>query len=171
MERESRKTMIIATVLLIIYTIILAWSILFKMAFPIAIGIRDRSVNLIPFYYSSYIGTFKTWDIEINILAFIPFGIYLSMLFPKLKIWKKVFIVMGLSVVFEALQYILSVGATDITDVISNTSGGIIGIGLYLITLKLIKNKQRLDFVITVLASLATIVLIIWIGIVSAIYS
>ena len=40
-------------------------------------------------------------------------------------------LIIGISVTIEVLQYIMWIGVTDITDVIGNTIGGIIGIGIY----------------------------------------
>ena len=36
-----------------------------------------------------------------------------------------------LSFVFEIMQFVFAVGATDITDVITNTLGTLIGVGIY----------------------------------------
>ena len=42
-----------------------------------------------------------------------------------------VLFIVGISVTIEVLQYIMWIGVTDITDVIGNTIGGIIGIVIY----------------------------------------
>lgn len=49
--------------------------------------------------------------------------------------------VSGLSLVFEVTQYIFAIGASDITDVIDNTLGAVIGILLYLGMKKIWKEK------------------------------
>lgn len=55
------------------------------------------------------------------------------------------------SVVLETLQYVLGLGATDITDVICNTLGAIGGYIVYVLSVKVFKNRQLLDRVYTVL--------------------
>ena len=46
------------------------------------------------------------------------------------------------------------------TDLITNTCGGMVGVGLYWLSVKVFRNKKSLDFIITVLAAVATIVVI-----------
>jgi glycopeptide antibiotics resistance protein len=56
------------------------------------------------------------------------------------------------SVAVEIIQYIFAIGATDITDVITNTLGGFIGLGLYTLSNKYI-NTEKLDRVINTLGA------------------
>ena len=46
------------------------------------------------------------------------------------------------------------------TGISSFTCGGMAGVGLYWLSVKAFHNKKRLDFIITVLAAVATIVVI-----------
>jgi len=70
-----------------------------------------------------------------NIVAFIPLGFMLPILFgPKKAGFTRVLIIsILLSASFELLQLITSMGACDIDDVILNTSGGVIGYLLFLL--------------------------------------
>lgn len=73
-----------------------------------------------------------------NILFFIPFGF----LFP-LKKWNQVFFsALFTSTVIEVLQYIFNLGWCEIDDVISNTTGALIGFGLK-IAFEKIYRKNR----------------------------
>ncbi len=96
-------------------------------------------------------------EVRDNVLIFIPFGILLSMLAPRMNLRNKFFIIFGTSLVLETMQFVLSIGSTDITDVITNTLGGIIGIALYALLLKVVKNKQKIDTVISVVAGIVTV--------------
>ena len=60
---------------------------------------------------------------------FIPLGLYLAIL--GLNCQKAVVIGTALSIALEVLQYIFGVGASDITDVITNTLGTAVGAGTY----------------------------------------
>lgn len=64
---------------------------------------------------------------------FIPLGIYVGMFLKKLKWYENIVIIALISLAFEVSQYIFAIGASDITDIITNTAGGSIGIGIYLI--------------------------------------
>ncbi|MEN6314779.1 MAG: hypothetical protein ABFD25_11070 [Clostridiaceae bacterium] len=53
------------------------------------------------------------------------------------------------------MQFIFAIGRADITDVLSNTLGGIIGIGIYALLSKVLNG--RANKVINVLAAVFTI--------------
>ena len=46
------------------------------------------------------------------------------------------------SLILEISQYILAVGRTDVTDLITNTCGGMAGVGLYWLSVKVFRNKK-----------------------------
>lgn len=116
---------------------------------------------MIPFYYDNEIGVaFHIKEVLENVLIFIPFGIYLCMLKYSLNNKKKFILILAASVILEISQYILAVGRTDITDVITNTCGGMIGIGLYWLATKILRNENLTNLVITVFAVIATIVVV-----------
>lgn len=83
-------------------------------------------------------------------------GIYLQMLFPKSKFQTKLLMIAGTSLCLEIAQYVLAVGRTDITDLITNTAGGFLGLALYGIVNRLLKDRAKTDklfFVIAVVVS------------------
>ena len=64
--------------------------------------------------------------------------------------------VLGISLAYEIIQFIFAIGASDITDLISNTLGGIIGIALVYVLSIVLKDKthkilNRIAIVCTVL--------------------
>lgn len=134
----SKKT----NILLFLYIFTLTFLILFKLSLDIPSLVTTRSINLIPFYYDKET-TFHLKEIIENILIFIPLGLLLKMkdLSPK-KIFLLGFL---LSFTYEFLQYIFSIGAADITDIIANTIGTILGSLVYSILFRLIHNKSKLN--------------------------
>lgn len=80
-------------ILLIIHVMVLSWIILFKMGFDISLlkNMNFRNIYLIPFVGSVVVnGRVDYSEIILNVVAFIPFGVYLSMLKENWKFWKKV---------------------------------------------------------------------------------
>lgn len=153
-------------ILFIIYLLAMTWIILFKMSFSFELLSSNRNINLIPFRGSVIVnGHILLSEIINNVIIFIPFGIYVSSLFSNLSIIKKISIIISLSVIYETLQYILAIGATDITDVITNTSGGIIGLFVYFIISKLFKTEKKALTFVTACAGFFTVCTIIFISI------
>lgn len=155
---ESKKEKYLTSVLFVVYFFLLIWIILFKLSFTFQVG-NYRSINLIPFEASVIVnGDIQLDEIIQNILVFIPLGIYTCMLKPKWSFIRKVMPALFTSLVVEILQYILAIGATDITDLIGNTLGGIIGIGVFYLLVKLLKEKT--NKFINILALITTIIVV-----------
>jgi glycopeptide antibiotics resistance protein len=136
--------------LLALYLVILIWSVLFKFSFHISsrFNYQHRSLNLIPFAAPSIVnGEINYGEMVDNCLFFIPFGLLLSVNFKKVGFLPKLAFILVFSVTAELIQYIFAIGATDITDVITNTVGGFLGLILYAISNKYI-NSEKLDRVI-----------------------
>ncbi|MCG4709134.1 VanZ family protein, partial [Flavonifractor plautii] len=53
--------------------------------------------------------------------------------------------------------YILGLGATDTTDIITNTVGGLIGIGIYTVIEKLFKNKVKVKNFVTICSTVVMV--------------
>lgn len=148
-------------VLFAIYLIVLSWIILFKMQFDIAIlsDMNFRSVNLIPFKESLIVnGKVDISEIILNIVAFIPFGVYVSMVFDEWGFLKKTAPVFAVSLLYEVLQYIFAIGGSDITDLIGNTLGGVMGIVIFKTLSKIFKDKTIK--VLNILAATGTVLVI-----------
>lgn len=70
-------------------------------------------------------------EVLLNILLYIPFGYLIHYAFPKLKWWTIVvsgFLMSGLT---ETIQLFFKLGLCEVDDLISNTLGTVIGVGLY----------------------------------------
>lgn len=136
-----KKSHFITPVLFLLYLVLLVWIILFKLQFSIADLDRMREINLIPFYYKEEVSFHATEVLE-NVLIFVPFGIYLCLIFKKLRFSGKLFLIAGMSVLLELCQYVLAVGRSDVTDLITNVSGGLIGVFLYNTIVRLFHNQK-----------------------------
>jgi glycopeptide antibiotics resistance protein len=146
--------------LLALYLIVLVWLVLFKLSFNISkiLNHHHRSLNLIPFAAPSMVnGKINFGEMLYNCLFFIPFGLLLDVNFKKVRFLPKLAIIMIFSLAAELIQFIFAIGTTDITDVITNTLGGFLGLKLYDISNKFI-NIEKLDkFIISIGAVLFVI--------------
>lgn len=145
--------------LLVLYLVLLTWIILFKMQFSFQ-DLRDftdfREINLIPFAGSVMVNHQIDFnEIILNVIAFIPFGIYLKMLKPNWSFLKQILPIAGVSLLYETLQFILAIGGSDITDLIGNTLGGVIGIGVFIVFRNLFSLKA--NKILNIIASIGTI--------------
>lgn len=153
----------LTSVLFVIYIIVLSWIILFKMQFSISNMPQLRSLNLIPFAGSVIINGKMDFDeIFNNVLIFIPFGLYMGMLKGNWPFWKKIIPVILTSFALELIQFIFAIGASDITDLIGNSLGGVIGCLIFMGFYKLLKDKT--NKVLNILASIGTIGIIALLG-------
>lgn len=159
MKKEQRITL----GLFLFYLILLTWIILFKMQVSLSAFGHLRSVNLIP-YGASVITNGKADFDEIfeNILAFLPVGVYVSMLKPEWSFLKRLLPAFGISLFYEIMQFVLAVGASDITDLINNTLGGIIGIVIFALLQKIFGEKTVKVLLFS--AALCTILLVLLIA-------
>ncbi|MDR0200070.1 MAG: VanZ family protein [Streptococcaceae bacterium] len=112
-----------------LYFVFLIWLLFFKLDISQTLiviqqsGSGERHLNLIPFAASGGLS-----EILFNVVVFIPFGILAKISRKRLAeafIW-----VVALSLCIETAQYITNAGSADITDLITNSIGGFIGIGL-----------------------------------------
>ena len=117
--------------LLCFYLLMLTWIIVFKMAFSPGMLARILTVNLIPFGASVIVnGHISFSEIIQNALAFIPLGIFIHALWEEKPLINRILPIIFTSLLFEMAQFIFAIGASDITDLISNSLGGIAGIGI-----------------------------------------
>ena len=98
-------------------------------------------------------------------LLFIPFGVYLGLLAPMWPWWRITGTIAAASLSLEVAQYALAVGSADITDLITNTVGGLVGLGLLALaprrlTARTVTAVTRVCAVLTVLALLAIAVFV-----------
>ena len=149
--------------LLIVYLAALIWIIIFKMQLSFQGLPHLRNINLIPFA-ESMVTNGKTNYSEIinNVAAFIPFGIFMGMLLQGQAFFKKVAPVFLTSLAFEVIQFVFSIGASDITDLLANTFGGLIGIGFFFL-LEIVFKRNTLK-ILNLICLAGGIILVSFIG-------
>jgi len=114
--------------LFVVYLALLGWTVLWKLDVPWVGG--ERMVKLVPFVATGGAGASAPLEVVVNLLLFIPFGLYLGLLAPARPWWAHLGVVAGVSLALEVAQYVLAVGRSDSTDVVVNTAGGLVGLGL-----------------------------------------
>lgn len=156
--RNARAMKSFLKVVFAVYLVLLLWLVLFKFSYDLVSVIATvhiRSLNFIPFA-----GNGRREMLE-NLLIFVPFGLLLSVTAKRMTMWWKLVIILAFSVAVEITQFVLAIGRTDITDVITNTLGGLLGLGLYALGKKHM-DKGKLDMVIgVVVAALLAIVILL----------
>ncbi|SEL34486.1 VanZ family protein [Ruminococcus albus] len=103
-------------------------------------------VNLVPFMNITDYENRRDMLLNIigNITMFIPSGIVLPIIYKRLDNFLKVFAAGAmLSLCIEILQLPFSTRASDIDDLILNTSGVVIGYGIYALVRGLKNRKKR----------------------------
>ena len=152
---KDKRTKVFTIILLSVYGLILIWIVLLKTSKITELRYLpcERTLNLIPFHYDIEVGT-HVEEVVLNALVFVPLGLYLCML--GMKAWKAILIGLCLSFVFEALQYALSIGAADVTDLLMNTLGTAIGVGVYLLLRRICKRPERLNKVLNIVMCVGT---------------
>lgn len=145
-----------------VYLALLVWIVLFKLELP-HVGLGElRVVKLVPFVSDGVNGPSALSEVVANLLLFMPFGVYLGVLAPSWSWPRAAGVFAATSVALEGAQYVLRLGSTDVTDVIMNTAGGLVGLGLFATLRRVLRERTgralRPVFAIgTVLAVLASI--------------
>ena len=160
-RKDNNSTNKLTIVLFVIYLIALIWILLFKLGVRFSY-MENRQVNLIPFREALMLnGKIDFGEIIMNVIIFVPLGIYAGILFKRWNFGKNVFFFFLISLFVEALQFILRVGAFDITDIITNTLGGIIGLMIFKALEKVFKNRVKAQKFINIIASIGTVLMIL----------
>ncbi|MER0122840.1 VanZ family protein [Streptococcus sp. ZJ93] len=138
---QSRKVTIL---LFATYLAFLTWIILFKLDIFSTLQLayydsREPRINFVG--TAMYNGILDYQEISLNILCFIPFGIYLEML-DRTATWiKNLSIMLVVSLVYEVLQYTFRIGVADMTDILANGLGGAIGINIMYVLTSIWREK------------------------------
>ena len=113
----------------VVYLVLLAWVVLWKLEMPWigeAAGL-PRPFKLVPFVASGDAGASAPAEVVINLVLFVPLGLFLGALAPAWGWWRATGAILGTSLVLETVQHLLSTGSFDTTDLIVNTAGGLVG--------------------------------------------
>jgi glycopeptide antibiotics resistance protein len=159
---DNKMTNKFTNLLFIVYLITLFWILLFKLGVRFSY-MENRSVNLIPFSEPLILnGKMDVGETILNVVIFIPLGIYAGVLFKRWAFGSKLFFFFLISLMFEGLQFILRIGAFDITDIITNTLGGIIGFMIFEAIEKSFKSSVKAQKFINTIAVIGTVVMVLF---------
>lgn len=155
--KENYGSKKVTSVLFFVYLIALAWILLFKLGVKFSY-MENRQINLFPFENLIKYGQIDLIETIMNVVIFIPMGIYSGILFKNWNLGKKILFCFLFSFFVEGIQYIFKFGSFDISDIITNTLGGIIGLLIFIVIEKIFKNRaQKL---INIISCIATILII-----------
>lgn len=162
---RSKKQKCITYIVFSVYCVLLIWLVLFKFATNLSVLPSMRSINFIPFYYKQGTNT-QLREVLYNIIVFIPLGVYLQIFKGDWTKTTKCLAVFSTSLLFEVVQFIFAIGASDITDLIGNTFGGMVGI-LFCIIMKKLAPKKFISVVngtglFIELAGIGVMLLLFW---------
>ena len=139
----ERRRHVLLVSLFVVYLALLAWIVLWKLEVP-WIGeaaLLPRPIKLIPFLPSAEAGASAPIEVAINLVLFIPFGLYLGVIAPTWRWWQAAGVFLGASLVLEITQHLISVGSFDTTDLIVNTAGGLAGLGLLALARRRLRGR------------------------------
>lgn len=158
--KVNNATNRLSTVLFIVYLAALLWILLFKLGVRFSY-MSDRRVNLVPFNNALSNGNIDLGETIMNVIIFLPLGIYAGVLFKRWSYGFKIFFFFLTSLFFEVLQYLLSVGSFDMTDIVNNTLGGIIGLMIFVAIEKAFNNNLKTQKFINIIAITGTVLMVI----------
>jgi glycopeptide antibiotics resistance protein len=105
--------------------------------------------NYIPFYTAYYYFTgsdplrYTKENLVGNVILFFPFGIFLPLIFNKIRGFQSIIIISFLvSVTFEIIQLFTILGNFDVDDIILNVLGAALGFGIFLLAAELIATEK-----------------------------
>lgn len=137
---QSKKQRIISCGVFGIYLVLLTWLVLFKFAVRFSDLPNIQGINLIPFYYDKET-SMHLKEVVYNVIVFVPLGVYIQIFLKNRKAINKILTIFLIGFLFETVQFIFAIGASDITDLIGNTTGGFIGIHLCVAMQKIFPKK------------------------------
>ncbi len=142
-KRTLRREVIVAACL---YIFILIWGLCFKFGNAemlarnyknlLELNIRERFLyDIVPFYTRQN-HTLQWLEFFTNSLVFAPFGVLLNYMFAKRNILRDFFLCFGLSLCIEVFQLFTLLGGFATVDLIMNSVGYFVGLGIYYLIFK-----------------------------------
>ena len=142
-----------------VYLVLLAWVVLWKLERPVGRrgGVAHRQAR--PVRRHGGAGASTPFDVVANLALFVPFGVYLGLLAPSWPWWKVAGAAAAASLGLEVAQYVLAVGSSDLTDVVVNTAGGLVGLGLLALARR--RLRARTAAVLTRVCTIGTVLAVL----------
>lgn len=144
--------------LLILYIALVIWFVLFQMQFSFDALERTREIRLVPFFEVITVSKGSNFFEIINtIFIFVPFGVYMVILFPHWNFKQKLWPIVLFGLFLEICPYLFSIGILDITTFLSHILGGAIGIFLAASMYRFMKTAEVFRIILNFLATIGTI--------------
>ena len=89
-------------------------------------------------------------------------GVYAGVLYKRWSFFKKTFFIFIMSIVIEVLQYLFKIGSADVTDVITNTFGGVIGLLIFITIEKVFQTGNKAQRFINFIGIIGTSFIVIF---------
>lgn len=156
MQKVENKADKLTKILLIVYLIVMGWIILLKLGVQFSYT-EERKINLILFAN----GYYSMMETIMNVVIFVPLGIYAGILFRNRAFGFNLIFFFLISLLLEALQYVFKLGTFDITDLLTNTTGGILGYLFFWVFQRLFSDPLKAQKLINVIASLGTFLILV----------
>ncbi|WP_165314378.1 VanZ family protein [Agromyces protaetiae] len=141
---EPRTPRHFAAILFLVYLALLVWLVMWKFETPWIGNDFDRQIKLVPFIAAGAFGASRPLEVLANVVIFVPFGVYLALLAPSWPWWRTALVAAAASTGLEIGQYAFAVGSTDVTDVIVNAGGALVGFALASRTRRMRRTQGRL---------------------------
>lgn len=131
-EGMPQRTTAVLTTLFAIYLALLTWVVLWKLETPSIGGAAflPHPIKWVPFVATAEADASAPLEVLANVLLFIPFGFYVGILARSWRWWTVALVLVAASLTLELTQHLLSIGSFDVTDLITNTAGGLAGFGI-----------------------------------------
>lgn len=139
--RTRQRTLIL---LFTVYLALLVWIVVFKLHVPYLGEAAMRDIKLVPFVRTATHGASAPREVFANLALFVPFGLYLGLVARSWPWWRAAGAIAGTSLLLEVAQYVLAVGKSDLTDVLVNTAGGMLGIGLLALARRSLRRRTAI---------------------------
>lgn len=144
-------------VVLGLYVLVLVWVVLLKIhTGDLGDLVGRRSVNLVPLGGTAS-GGLGSRELAVNVLAFVPLGVLVYLAARRRRLARMLLVVVGVSVVFEIVQYVAGIGASDVTDVLTNTAGGLVGLGVAWLALRLFGDRAQRPLLVALVVVLVAL--------------
>lgn len=144
-----------------VYLIALYWIIVLKFNLSAYHAGVERSFNWVPF--PSLFNLPGQGDLNeslLNIFIFIPLGLYLGILRNAWTLGRKAAGFFLLSFFFELSQFAMKTGAFDATDLVNNTMGGLVGLGIFSGLEKALGSQLKVRKILNLICLIGTILIL-----------
>ena len=103
---------------------------------------RMYNFNLLRTYQRIINGSDRTFkDVGYNMLMLLPMGLFIPIIWDKVKFWHVLLVCGAFSLCIETTQFITCRGSFELGDILHNTMGALIGYWMCVIVKKLVKPK------------------------------